>query len=190
MAQYQLGLAYDNGLGTRKNLKSAIRWYTEAAARGFDRRNSTSGLSSPTSVEGNATCAKQFHCIAKQRRKATATLATTLAFTMTWGEVYQRIAGSSSDGICERRNSGTVESQRIVGYCYHEGEGVRRDFEQAVFWYRKARVGAMCSRSSIWDSATSMETECREDTRQPWYGSGKRQNKGTRVQASNCLSGP
>jgi TPR repeat protein len=33
---------------------------------------------------------------------------------------------------------GDDEAQLKVGYAYHEGIGVRRDFRKAVYWYKRA----------------------------------------------------
>ena len=33
---------------------------------------------------------------------------------------------------------GDIESQHLVGYHYHEGEVVKKDFKKSVYWYRLA----------------------------------------------------
>ena len=33
---------------------------------------------------------------------------------------------------------GNVDAQFILGECYSKGEGVKQDYEQAAYWYRKA----------------------------------------------------
>ena len=58
---------------------------------------------------------------------------------------------------------GDHESQRIVGYRYHEGKGVRRDPERAIFWYRRAARGGDVYAEYNLAPSTSMEMECRKN---------------------------
>ena len=43
-AQYSLGLMFDYGRGVRRNLGPAIRWYTLAAAQGYDSGQANLGV--------------------------------------------------------------------------------------------------------------------------------------------------
>ena len=37
-----------------------------------------------------------------------------------------------------RANAGNADAQSVLGYAYHDGQGVPQDDAQAVAWYRKA----------------------------------------------------
>ena len=42
------------------------------------------------------------------------------------------------DDILKSANNGEVESQYILGNMYYSGDGVRRNYFEAIKWYRKA----------------------------------------------------
>ncbi|MBF0311338.1 MAG: sel1 repeat family protein, partial [Magnetococcales bacterium] len=52
----------------------------------------------------------------------------------------KRIIGPQTHSLIQAAQSGHVEAQFLLGYILSEGEGVDRDLEQAIHWYRQAAV--------------------------------------------------
>ena len=55
--------------------------------------------------------------------------------------IAQQVTEDPSDNILELTKlakKGDVKAQNDLGVCYDNGEGIRRDYVQAVFWYKKA----------------------------------------------------
>lgn len=159
-AQYNLGLCYERGIGVAVNKSEAVKWYQKSADQG-----DADGLSSlaccyyygigvlEDKVEAYAYFSLASRSMEKAK-KAQSELAAELTFEMLTKALSR--ARDLSRGIEARRAAKTVGTSRVfnenkakadagdapaqskIGYCYYKGEGVARDYEQAVYWFRKS----------------------------------------------------
>jgi TPR repeat protein len=58
-------------------------------------------------------------------------------FAVSLGKGLAQTRGLSPELIA-RANAGDASSQRLVGFAYMRGEGVRQNHTQAAYWYGKA----------------------------------------------------
>lgn len=123
-AQYNIGHCYLNGIGVAKNEKEAVRWLEKAAAQEMKE-------------------AKAYLAALKQGRERIVSPATgilaqrSLAYQKLYGsdekdfqgafEIYSRLA-----------EGGDRNSQSHLGYIYMTGKGIKLDYNQAMYWFKKA----------------------------------------------------
>jgi len=131
---YQLGRAYD----ANKELAQAVKWYREAAERGYAAAQGSLGLmyGSGEGVEQNDSEAfKWFHLAADQGYSVAQSQ---------MGRFYFNGLGVKQDSVKAamwfRRaaQQGYPEAQANLGWMYLNGEGVEVDFTEAVKSYRHA----------------------------------------------------
>ena len=137
-AQYELGVAYDHGLGVTQNHATAAGWYHRAAEQGLTtpstiwRLSTTKGWAhrAISSRRGNGTCAPP----TPERRRAMNNL----------GYIYEKgLTGVRDYGkavVWYRRaaRKGLAIAQSNLAALHYLGRGVTRDFEQAYHWYKAA----------------------------------------------------
>lgn len=114
---FNLGRAYEHGIGLSKDLPQARTYYQKAASAGSrDAQQALAGLGKgPDPVApGQA----QFDEGVRLYKAKDFTEA---------AKVFQKLA-----------DQGNPKPQLQIGYQYEYGEGVRRNYEEAVRWYRKA----------------------------------------------------
>ena len=146
-AQFQLGLYYQNGFGTVKNLDEAIKWYQKVAEIGDHRGILREGVIHNYGLNGKPDNKKGMELMEK-------------AADLGNYEAYYNIADSYLHGIGVPRNpskayiyyrkcaEGQIETcMNIMAYAYLNGvRGViQRDPEQALYWYRtmtNANIGS------------------------------------------------
>lgn len=108
-AQINLGICYANGYGVSKDLSTAKYWWKKAAAKG--EKVAISNLSKLEIGEGDT-----------ENRETTVSLVSQNFFQKN----------------LEAAKGGNAEAEYYVGRCYHRGEYVEKDEEQAFKWYHKS----------------------------------------------------
>lgn len=108
-AQINLGVCYANGYGVSKDLSTAKYWWEKAAAKG--EKVAISNLSKLELAEEDT-------------------------------ENHKTTESSVSQNIFQKNleiaKEGNADAEYYVGCCYHRGEYVEKDEEQAFKWYHKS----------------------------------------------------
>ena len=137
-AQYELGVAYDLGLGVTQNHAIAAGWYQRAAEQGLtDAQYNLAtlydeGLGTPRDIER----AREWYMRAADAGQTRA--------MNNLGYIYEKGLGGSRDFgkavVWYRRaaRQGLAIAQSNLAALHYLGRGVTRDFEQARHWYKAA----------------------------------------------------
>ncbi len=114
---FNLGRAYENGIGLSKDANQAKTYYSKAAAAGSrDAQQALAGLGKgPEPVSPSQTQFDEGVRLYKARDYSLA------------AKVFHKLV-----------DQGVAKAQLQIGYQYEYGEGVGQSLEQAVRWYRKA----------------------------------------------------
>jgi len=114
---FNLGRAYEHGIGLSKDLTQARMYYGKAAAAGSrDARQALAALGKgPEPAKPGQAQFEEGVRLYKAKDFSGA------------AKLFQRLA-----------EQGDPRAQLQVGYQYANGEGLRRNYEEAVRWYRKA----------------------------------------------------
>lgn len=161
-AQCQLGVVYYSGKGVERNVTEALKWWQKAA----DQGNDAAGLLCRAVGENDAEAQyqlgnlyrnkKNYEKSAKWYRKAADQgCKAAQVILRVDGDFLYKVGYNSSDP-CEaarwykkaadlgNRDAelllGLIDAhqQYSIGLMYEEGDGVRKDYEEAVEWYREA----------------------------------------------------
>ena len=133
-AQLQLGLAYDFGIGVKKNPSEALKWYRRSADQGYSEAQYNLGLSYELgdSVEQDDTEAMKWYQRAAGQGHTKAQL--------NLGNCYYKSQDYARAVKWYRRaaDQGYATAQYNLGFSYDKGNGVPKDYAQAVEWYERA----------------------------------------------------
>ncbi|MBE6406443.1 MAG: SEL1-like repeat protein [Lentisphaerae bacterium] len=108
-AQCQLGYCYQFGIGTKKNLPEAIKWYARSAAQGNREANVYLGF-----------CYLTGKGVPKNRREA----------EKHFREVFEKDKQDAAHG--------DPVAMYYLGNHYNTGHAVKQDYKEAVKWHRNA----------------------------------------------------
>ena len=67
---------------------------------------------------------------------------------------------------------GDVDAQFILGECYYKGEGVKQDYEQAAYWYRKSALQSANSAQRNFASPNGDNVDAKKNNKQFEYKNG------------------
>ena len=164
-AQYNLGVIYYNGEGVPHNYKEAVKWYYLAAAQGDARAQYNlgaiyhNGAVVPQNYKEAVKCyrlaAAQGHVKAQFRLGVMYNSGEGVSKNKVYAYMWLNLAVASGDedaseykDIMVREMTapeyhlaaarGDARAQYNLGYMYSKGEGVPRDYKEAVKWYRLA----------------------------------------------------
>lgn len=170
-AQFNIGVKYDNGEGVEHNAEEAVRWFLMAAEQGLPDAQYFLGqaLEAGEGVERNQQEAIDWYFLASEQGHASAkrrfwSLCLSGVFKpenyeeALFAELVGRQMGNKGpyfrDGLRLSNASeadvyaeilkafgGAPESQFNLGLRYANGNGVTRDYDAAVYWYRRASAG-------------------------------------------------
>ena len=162
-AQYQLGLAFDHGLGARRDLPSAIHWYTEAASQGYNSEQLNLGIilaNLPGKKRDLRKAVSLYRqAAAKGNRNACYNLRPVLRLGPRCAEQSRRQLPLAPS----RRSSATTSRNALSGTATTRVRECAATPCSRLHGTERLLAQATCTRSSTSDSATGMETECRED---------------------------
>lgn len=149
-SQARLGRLYKEGEGVEKNLKKAYKWYRKAAEQGDEEAQFQLGLMhmrgngveedikqacewfQKAHENGNEFAAKYIvkaqsgHHEDKRKRREIDKIVSSFG------------AEIGIDKILKEANSGDAEAQFDLGQAYKKGQGVPKNNEEALKWYKKA----------------------------------------------------
>ncbi|NDB67513.1 MAG: sel1 repeat family protein [Methylocystaceae bacterium] len=167
-AQFNIGVKYDNGEGVEHNAEEAVRWFLMAAEQGLLDAQYFLGqsLEAGEGIEQNQQEANDWYFLASEQGHASAkrrfwSLCLSGTFKpenyeeTLFAELIGQQMGNNGPHFREglrliqslestvyteilKACGGTPESQFSLGLRYANGNGVLRDYDAAVFWYRRA----------------------------------------------------
>ena len=137
-AQYELGVAYDRGLGVTQNHATAAGWYHRAAEQGLtDAQYNLAtlydeGLGTPRDIE----LAREWYIRAADAGEARAM--NNLGYIYEKGLLGVRDYDEAVVWYRRAARKGLAIAQSNLAALHYLGRGVARDFEQAHRWYEAA----------------------------------------------------
>ena len=137
-AQYELGVAYDRGIGVTQNYATAAGWYQRAAEQGLtDAQYNLAtlfdeGLGTPRDFEQ----AREWYMRAADAGEARAM--NNLGYIYEKGLTGVRDYGNAVVWYRRAAHKGLAIAQSNLAALHYLGRGVTRDFEQAHRWYGAA----------------------------------------------------
>ena len=152
-AQIRLAFCYDEGNGVDKDFQEAVKWYRKAAEQGSGIAQNCLGrcyLFGHGVDENSQEAVKWYRKAAEQGIVRAQYELGHMYFNgdkahkdtkeaIKW---YRKAAEHlDNDYIVsefDKQTFWTEFAQVELGHCYHKGEGVKKDFKEAVKWYRKA----------------------------------------------------
>ena len=151
-AQYELGVAYDHGLGVTQNHATAAGWYQRAAEQGLtDAQYNLAtlydeGLGTPRDI-GQA---REWYVRAADAGEARAM--NNLGYIYERGLFGVRDYGKAVVWYHRAAREGLAIAQSNLAALHYLGRGVTRDFERAYHWYKAAAA----SRATRWGRTASV----------------------------------
>ena len=137
-AQFELGVAYDHGLGVTQNHATAAGWYHRAAEQGLtDAQYNLAtlydeGLGTPHDIER----AREWYMRAADAGEARAM--NNLGYIYEKGLTGVRDYGKAVVWYRRAARKGLAIAQSNLAALHYLGRGVTRDFEQSYRWYKAA----------------------------------------------------
>ena len=137
-AQFELGVAYDHGIGVTQNHATAAGWYHRAAEQGLtDAQYNLAtlydeGLGTPHDIER----ARHWYMRAADAGEARAM--NNLGYIYEKGLTGVRDYGKAVVWYRRAAHKGLAIAQSNLAALHYLGRGVTRDFEQSYRWYRAA----------------------------------------------------
>jgi TPR repeat protein len=175
-AQYNLGRMYELGIKLPTDKKLAMEWYEKSAKQHYPDAEYRIGISLlyGTGVKLNESAGKKWLALAAKHGHAVA---------KNMMDEIQSHSGSSQQSISlavrwylERAVVDDGQSAFHLGKIYEHGWGVRRDFVEAVKWYRRAAQAGNKEADKLADSLQSRLSEQDSMAEQNWLGLMLEQN--------------
>lgn len=139
IAQYVIGMLYDNGVGdVYMNKETAVEWYRKSAKQDYARAQINLGFcyDEGEGVDQDHKQAAQLYRKAAEQGHAMAQ--DNLGNSYYEGEGVKQDYNQAVYWYRKAAEQDYANAQCNLGFCYDEGKGVKQDYEQAVYWYRKA----------------------------------------------------
>ncbi len=141
LAQYNLGVIYDSGLGVGRDVPAALHWWTAAAESGLAEAQHNLGLLYTELNEDGLDA--DGGVLARQwlQRAADGGFVRSQYFL---GKMYADGVGTDPDPvrgyvlIRQASEAGLMQAQYNLGKMYRDGQGVAADAEEANRWWRLA----------------------------------------------------
>ncbi|WP_457646507.1 tetratricopeptide repeat protein [Profundibacter sp.] len=135
VAQYNLGVMYDNGEGVSKDAVEAVRWYRLAAKQGYSFAQYNLGLmyANGDGVSKDAVEAVRWFRLAAEQGVASAQF--NLGVMYNTGDRVSKDAVEAVRWFRLAAAQGHTRAQFNLGVVYANGEGVLKDAVTAHMWY-------------------------------------------------------
>lgn len=138
MAQNQMGIFLEQGLGVQKNKEEAVKWYALAANHGFAiaQYNLGNCFYKGIGTEQDYTQATKWYLRAAEQGHAGAQH--NLGYCYSHGQGVPLDYEQAYQWYLKSAEQGYPRAQCNVGNCYYKSRGVPQDYAQAFSWYSKA----------------------------------------------------
>ncbi len=117
-AQFVLGVMYEKGEGVERNDDKAYKWISLAARQGHARARAVleteKWISYQEVIQGSAMAQDDS------------------------GDKVQEVSPEQIEEYTRKADQGDVDAQYNLGIIYYHGEGVPRNYEEALSWFHKA----------------------------------------------------
>ena len=129
---YYLGYRYQNGIGVKKNLKKAVKWYKAAAKQGNSKAQNNLGYcyQNGKGVKKNPKKAVELFIAATKQGNSNAQ--NNLANCYELGEGVEKNMEKAVELYTAAANQGDFRALNNLGICYLERKGVGEDLKKAV----------------------------------------------------------
>ena len=136
--EYGVGSVYAGGLGVRKDVSAAFRWYERAAQHGNFQAMAAIGAAylSGVGVESDYAAAKVW--LEKAAESGLPVAEERLGFLYRNGLGVEQDLACAVDWYRKAAANGNSSARTALGDMYMRGEGVEADRERAIAWYREA----------------------------------------------------
>jgi tetratricopeptide (TPR) repeat protein len=140
LAEYNLGVLYENGWGVAKDEAQAVAWYRRAAEQGFTLAQSNlgnmyrAGRGTPRDLSESLKWLRR----AAEHGNIRASVAVGLMYAD--GEGAAKDYGEAVKWFRFAADQGDGEAQRLLGVMYEFGGGVPKSPAAAAEWYGKAAI--------------------------------------------------
>lgn len=138
LAQYRLGVLYEEGYGVSQDCTEAAKWYRKSADQGYTSAQIDLGVLyvRGCGVPQNYTQALHWYKQAVDQGHRVAQY--NLGLLYLTGSGVAKSANNAAYWFKKSANQGYAAAQNLLGDLYYNGNGVRQDYNQAVRWYEKA----------------------------------------------------
>ena len=137
-AQQNLGYCYKHGYGLTQDNAQATYWYRKAAEQGNVYAQYNLGNCYALGEGVPQDYAQAVYWLRKAADQGDEDAKTNLAKAEKLLQEQQPAEQGYYQKYITAAQQGDADAQALIGYCYHVGEGVNKDYAQAVAWYRKA----------------------------------------------------
>lgn len=146
-AQVNLGFAYEQGEGVRKDYAEGARWFRKAAENGNVRAQDSLG-----EIYGRGLGVPQDDVeAARWKRKAAeqgyAYAQATLGWMYDQGRGVPQDYAEAAHWYRKAADQGDADAQYRLGVMYKQGHGVPQDYAETIRWFRRACRPGKCARS-------------------------------------------
>jgi len=171
-AQYNLGLAYQKGLGVPQDYKESVKWYRKSAEQGYAEAQSNLG----NMYERGQGVLQDYKESVKWTRKAAeqgdSFAQYNLGIMYSFGRGVLQDYKESVKWYRKAAEQRFAEAQYNLGVMYDKGQGVLQDYVMAHMYWNIASVsghkGAIYNRDLIAKEMTSSQLEKAQDLAREW----------------------
>ena len=137
-AQYNLGMCFFNGEGTKSNDIEAIKWLTKAGDGGLPKAQCELGLIYSSGEGVNKDFKKAFEWYEKAAEKDDPEAQTALGGAYFAGRGVAQNYTKAVEWYKKAAENGDSDAQGILGVCYAKGNGVTENQNEARKWLEKS----------------------------------------------------
>ncbi|RHZ80902.1 hypothetical protein Glove_130g202 [Diversispora epigaea] len=134
IAQNKVGLCYIDGIGTPKDAAKGFSWYMKSALDGNIDAIFNVGCCYKNGIGVNRDYQKAFKWILKAAEKGESAAQYNLG---TYYEAKDKV--KAFDWYKKAAECNYIYGQYMVGKCFYEGYGIKKDIVNAIYWLNKAK---------------------------------------------------
>lgn len=138
IAQYNLGVYYEKGLGEEKNEKEAFLWYRRSAEQGLAVAQFNLGVCYDNGIGTEKNEKEAFVCYKKSSVQGFAEAQYNIGVCYEKGIGIEPNAKEAFFWYRKSAEQGFVIAQYYTGVCYDNARGVEENKTNAFLWYKKA----------------------------------------------------
>ena len=158
IAQFNLGLLYDNGEGVPQDYAAAAGWYRKAADQGNASAQYNLGLLYATGRGVAQDYAAAVSWFRKAADQGNASAQFNLGVSYYKGQGVPQDYAAAASWYRKAADQGSALGQANLGVSYYNGEGVAQDYVQAHKWFNLGATSGDADAVKIRDLVASMMT--------------------------------
>ncbi len=138
IAQYWLGVMYDDGEGVDQDDAEALKWYLKSAGQGYAAAQYWLGVMYDDGEGVDQDDDEALKWYRKAARQGDAAAQYSLGIMYQEGQGVEQDDAEALKWYRRAARQGYAHAQYRLGVMYQEGQGVEQDDDEALKWYRKA----------------------------------------------------